>query len=47
MNHLAKQEGINELDAILVMKKELVLAFRNDEENKRRLKILIQLLKTR
>ncbi len=31
MNHLAKQEGINELDAILVMKKELVLAFRSDE----------------
>lgn len=45
MNHLAKQEGINELDAILVMKKELVLAFRDDEENRRRLKILTQLLK--
>jgi polar amino acid transport system substrate-binding protein len=44
MRHLAEKEGIENLEAIFVMKKELVLAFRDDEENRRRFKILTQLL---
>jgi polar amino acid transport system substrate-binding protein len=45
MLHLAEKEGINNLESIFVMKKELVLAFRNDEDNQRRLKIVTRLLK--
>lgn len=46
MRHLAKQEGIENLEALFIMRKELVLAFRNDKENQRRLSILTRLLKT-
>lgn len=44
MNYLTAQQGIKSLDSILIMKKELVLAFRDDEENRKRLKILTRLL---
>jgi len=46
MLYLAKLEGINNLEVVsIVMKKELILALRNDKENRRRLKILTKLLK--
>ena len=45
MFHLAEKEGIKDLEATVLMKKELVLALRDDAENRRRMKILTKLLK--
>jgi polar amino acid transport system substrate-binding protein len=44
MLHLANKEGITDLEALFIMKKELVMAFKDSEENRNRLKILTQLL---
>ena len=46
IQYLAKKEGIFNIETVkVVMKKELVLAFRDDEENRIRLKLLAKLLK--
>jgi len=46
MIYLADKEGISNIEMVRVfMKKELVVALRNDDENKHRIKILNQLLK--
>ncbi len=44
MLHLANKEGITDLEALFIMKKELVMAFKDSTENRKRLKILTQLL---
>lgn len=44
MLHLANKEGITDLEALFIMKKELVMAFKDSAENRKRLKILTQLL---
>lgn len=45
MQYLADRENINNIEVVKeVMKKELVLAFRNDEENRKRLKLLSKLI---
>jgi len=46
MLYLADREGIENIEVLkVIMKKELVVALRNDDENKHRIKILNQLLK--
>jgi len=46
MQYLAYKEGISNLEVIRsVMQKELVLAFRDDEENRKRLELLTRLIK--
>jgi len=48
MLHLATKEGIDNIELIkVVMKKELVVALRNDDENKSRINLLKKLLKTK
>ncbi|BCS96555.1 ABC transporter [Desulfoluna limicola] len=45
MMYLAEKEGINNIETIKVlMEKELVIAFRNDKENRKRLELLKKLL---
>jgi polar amino acid transport system substrate-binding protein len=46
MFYFAAREGISNLEVVnIVMEKELVLALRDDKENRRRLKIITKLLK--
>ena len=46
MLYLAAKEGVDNIEMIkVVMKKELVVAFRDDDENKQRINLLKQLLK--
>jgi len=46
MIYLADKEGLSNIEPVrVIMKKELVVALRNDDENKHRIKILNQLLK--
>jgi len=47
MLYLAEKEGIDCIEVIkIIMQKELVVALRNDEENKHRIKILNKILNT-
>jgi len=46
MLHLAEKEGISNIEVInYIMKKELVVAFSDSKENRKRLKLLVKLLK--
>ncbi|MGI2106055.1 hypothetical protein ACRN9A_12935 [Shewanella frigidimarina] len=46
MQHLSKQERSSKIETVsIIMEKELVIAFRDDEENTQRLKLLTKLLK--
>ena len=46
MQYLSKQEWSSKIETVsIIMEKELVLAFRDDEENRQRLKLLTKLLK--
>lgn len=46
MLYLAEKEGISNIEIFSdIMKKELVVAFRDDEENRKRLQLLVKLLK--
>lgn len=48
MLYLAAKEGIDNIELIkVVMKKELVVALRNDDENKSRINLLKKLLKAK
>jgi polar amino acid transport system substrate-binding protein len=45
MLYLANQEGINDIKTDrIIMEKELVLAFRNEEDNRSRIKLLKKIL---